>query len=84
MHCANTGTSQHSNRRFWHHRHVDTDNITLAYALLFQRIGKTAHFLVQLLIRQSFVLSRVVAFPNDRDLVATGRQMAINTVGRNV
>ncbi|CSC58676.1 Uncharacterised protein [Vibrio cholerae] len=84
MYRADASTGQHSNRRFWHHRHVDTDDITLAYALLFQRIGKTAHFLVQLLIRQGFVLSWVIAFPNDRDLVATGRQMAINTVGRNV
>ena len=49
-----------------------------------QDVGELAHALVQLPVGDLLVLGRVVALPDDGDLIAARRQMPVDAVGRHV
>ena len=47
-------------------------------------VGQFAHFSMQLVVGDVGVIVGVVAFPDDGDLVATGGQVAVNTVAGDI
>src|SRR5690606_32049077 len=75
---------QHGHRRFRDHRHVDGHYIATVHVLAAQGVGKLAHLLVQLAIGDLAVLGRVVTLPDDRYLIATGFQVAVQAVGGEI
>src|SRR5438270_8769235 len=84
MDGANASAREHRDRRLRDHREVDRDPIALAYTPRLQRIRKPAHRLVQLAVGDPAILARVVALPEDRGLLGTPWQMAIDAVVRRV
>ena len=84
MHRADARAGQHGVGRLGDHRQVDGDAVALLDAVRLQHVGELAHPLVQLAIGDLLVLGRIVAFPDDGDLVAARLQMPVDAVGRDV
>ena len=84
MDRADARAGQHRVRRLGNHRQVDRDAIAFLDAELLQRVGHAADFGMQLAIGDLLALGRVVALPDDRGLVATLGEVAIDAVGRDV
>ena len=84
MNRTNPGAGQHGIGSFRNHRHVNADPVTLADPLCLHRIGKPADMFMQLAIGDLRVVFRVIAFPDDRGLVATGFQMPVDAVNTGV
>ena len=80
MNGANARACQHGIGRFGDHRHVNRHAVALAHALLLQHIGETAHFFVKLAIGDFRILIRLVAFPDNRNIVAARFEMAVDAV----
>ncbi len=81
MDRAEPGAGQHRHRRLHHHRHIDRHPVPALHAEAAQRVGQAAHLLVQLAVRDPALLVRVVAFPDDRHLVRTLRQVPVEAGG---
>ncbi len=81
---ADARAGEHGVGRLGNHRQVDRDPVALLDAVRLQNVGELAHALMQLAISDLLFLGRIVAFPNDGDLIATRRQMAVNAIGGNV
>ena len=71
MHSTDAGTGQHGKGSFGNHRHIDADPVALFDAAFFHGIGKSADFGMQLLVSDGLIVRRLIAFPNDRRLIAT-------------
>ncbi len=84
MDSADARAGQHGDGGFRHHRHIDSNDIAFFNAQIEQYVGKTANIAMELAISDVFALAGVVAFPDDRGLVAALVQMAVETVGREV
>src|SRR5438046_728317 len=84
MDRANASAREHRDRRLRDHREVDRDPIALVYTPRLQRIRKPAHRLVKLAVGHPAILARIVALPEDRGLLGTPWQMAIDAVVRRV
>ena len=84
MHRADAGAGEHRVGRFRDHRQVDRDAVALLDAVRLQHVGDLADALVQLPVGDLLVLGRVVAFPDDRDLISLLLQMAVDAVGGHV
>ncbi len=84
MHRADAGAGQDSVGRLGDHRQIDRDPIALLDAVGFQHVGEFADALVQLAIGDLLVLGRIVALPDDGDLVGAGLQVAVDAVGADV
>jgi hypothetical protein len=84
MHRAQTGTGEHRVGRFWDHGQIKGDAVTLFDASVFQNASHGVHVLAEFLVGDLQMLVRVIAFPDDRDLVAARCDVAIHTVGRHV
>ena len=80
MHRADARAGQHRHQRLGNHRHVDRDPVTLGHAARLQDIGKAAHLAVQLAIGDVLVRRRIIAFPDDGNLLAARSEMAVQTV----
>lgn len=81
---TDTGTGQHGDHGLGDHRHIDGDHITTVHVLATQGVGELADLLVQLTVSDVAVLGRVVALPDDCQLVATLFKVAVQAVGGNV
>lgn len=84
MHSTDAGAGEHCISCFRNHRQIDGDAVALFDALAVQHVGELVHLAVQFLVGDDLVLVGVVAFPDDRGLVAALFQVAVNAVGRNV
>ena len=84
MNRADPRAGKHGVGRFRHHRHIDGDPVALLDAVRFQHIGEFADVLVKLIVGDMRVLVRLVAFPDDRGLVAPRRHMAVDAVGADI
>ena len=84
MHGANAGTGQHHRCRLANHGQVDTNPVTFFNTLRFQDIGKLADILMQLPVSDLFIMSRIIAFPDNSNLVAACFKMTINAVDTDV
>ncbi len=74
---ADARTGEHRDGCLRNHRHVDRDTIAFLDAEIAHRAPESAYTLVQLPIRDLAVDGRVVAFPDDRRLIAACLQMPI-------
>ena len=84
MHRADARAGQHGEGGLGDHRHVDGDAIALGDALPLQHVGEAAHLGVQLAIGDEAGILRVVAFPDDGDLVALVGEVAVDAVHRRI
>ncbi len=85
MDRADAGAGQQDNGQLGDHRQVDRYPVALFHPHLFQDIGTTTHFFIQLAIgKPAYFLIRL-SLPDDRRFVplAVG-QMPINTIIRNI
>ena len=71
---------EHGIGRFRDHRHVDRDPVALLDAAVAHDVGHAADLVVKLTVGDRLRLGRVVAFPDDRDLVAAGVEMPVDAV----
>jgi hypothetical protein len=81
---ADAGAGEHRDRGLRDHRHVDGDAVALGHALRAQRVGEAAHPFVQFAVGDGVGNRGVVAFEQQRGLVAAGRQLAVEAVDRHV
>ncbi len=85
MDGADARTGQHGIGGFGDHRQVDDDTVTFAHAHILKDVGHAADTAVQVFIGDvlgGFV--GIIGFKDDRGLIATGLQMAVDTVGGDV
>ena len=82
MDGADARAGEHRVGRFRDHRHVDGDAVALLDAVLLQHIGEAADMPVELVIGDLAVVVGIVAFPDDRRLVAALLQMPVDAVRR--
>jgi hypothetical protein len=80
VHGADPRAGQHGVGRLGDHRQVDGDAVALLDAVLLQHIGEAADMLVQFVVGDLLVVIRVVAFPDDGDLVAALLQVPVDAV----
>ncbi len=77
-------TSQHCNRCFWDHRHIDPNPIAFLDPQLLQSIGKLTNLSMQLDIGQDPAISRF-SFPDQgRVIAAVSFEVTIQTVVGNI
>ncbi|MNZ55223.1 hypothetical protein D3C78_731450 [compost metagenome] len=84
MDRTDTGTGQHGDHGLGDHRHIDGDHVTPVHILATQGVGELADLLVQFAVGDVAVFGRVVAFPDDGQLVAALFEVAVQAVGGNV
>ncbi len=73
-------TGEHRDGQLRSHRHVDADDVTLAYAELRERLGALSHFDLEIAVRKLPLIAGF-ALPDDREFVtATGLDVGIYTV----
>ena len=84
MDRANASTGQHGNGQFGHHRQVDGDAVALVDAARLEHVGEFADLFVQFLIGQRSIFPRLVALPDDGDLIAFGIEVPVKAIVRNV
>ena len=84
VHSADARAGQHGVGSFHDHRHIDGHPVTLFNALGFEHIGEGADLGMKLLIGDVFVVSWLVAFPNDSCLGGAFRQVTVNAIYRGV
>ena len=80
MDRADARAGEHRVGRLRDHRQVDGDAVALLDVAVAQHVGEAADLVVQLPIGDLLRLVRVVAFPDDRDLVAALGEMAVDAV----
>src|SRR5262249_15780574 len=77
MSGADPGASEHGDREFGHHAHVDHHTVPCLNAQFLQNIPELADFAVKLLISESTDFARL-AFPDESRLVLVpGGEMAV-------
>ena len=84
MHRADARAGEHRVGRLGDHRQVDGDAVALLDAVRLQHVGELADALVQLPVGDLLVAGRVIALPDDRDLVAALGEVAVDAVGADV
>ncbi len=84
MDRADPGAGQHGVGRLGDHRQVDGDPVALLDAVRLQHIGHAADLGVGLGVGDLAAVGRIVALPDDRDVVGAVRQVAVEAVGRDV
>ena len=72
MNGTDPGARQHRIGGLRHHGHIDADSVALNYATIFQDIREPADFVVDLRVGQTGIDTRIIAFPDDRHLIAAG------------
>ena len=84
MDRANAGAGQHGNGQFGHHRQVDGDAVALVDAARLEHVGEFADLFVQFLVGQRGIFPRLVALPDDGDLIAFGIEVPVEAIVHNV
>ena len=84
MDRADARAGQHGDGGFRDHRQVEGDPVALLHAQALERVGELADVAVQFAIGDRLVFGRIVAFPDDRGLVAAARQVPVEAVVRDV
>lgn len=77
---AEPGAGQHGVGGFRDHRQVDGDPVALGDAAVAQDVGHPAHLRMQLAVGDMARFRRIVALPDDRDLVAAGLEVAVDAI----
>ena len=84
MNRANASAGQHGNGQFGHHRQVDRDAVALFDAARLEYVGKFTDLFVQFLVGQRSVFPRLVALPDDGDLIAFCIEVPVEAIIRDV
>ncbi len=84
MDSADAGAGEHRIGSFRDHRQVDGDAVALLDAVRLHHVGETADALMQLPVGDLGIDGRIIAFPDDGDLIAARFEMAIDAVGGDV
>src|SRR5438270_4346691 len=84
MDRTDSSASEHRDGGLGDHRQINRHPVALLDAPCLQRVREPAHRLVQLAVGDPAILARVVALPEDRGLLGTPWQMAIDAVVRRV
>jgi len=84
MNCADARTSQHGNRSFGNHRHVESDAIAFFCSKRFQRVCERANAVVKFAVRYRLIAIRVVAFPDYCGVISFRFEVSVNTVVADV
>jgi hypothetical protein len=77
-------TGQDADGQFGDHGQIKGDHIALFDAVVFEHVGKLAHFGVQRLVGELLALAGVVALPDERDLFPAFLQVPVQAVVRDV
>ncbi len=80
MDGTDSGTGQHGDGGLRDHRQVQRDAIAFLDAAILENVGELADLFVQFTVGDLAVFVRVVAFPDDGDLVAAGLEVAVEAV----
>ena len=78
------GTGQHGVGGLGNHGHVDAHPVTLPDAALTQAAGQPAHGRMNLAVGDLRIVSRVIALPDQRDLVAPAFKVAVDAVDADI
>ena len=84
MNGADARARQHGDGGFGDHRHVYCDAVAFLGTDRFQPVGEFADFGVKFAVGDLFIVLRIVAFPDDRNLIAFVGQVAVETIGGGV
>src|SRR3990172_2825517 len=84
MHRADARAREHRHRDLRDHGHVDAHAVALFHATAFQDVGELAHLGMQLAISYFPVYLGIVAFPDDRRLVAALFEVPVEAVDAGV
>ena len=84
MNGADPRARQHRVGSLRDHRQIDRDAIALLDAVLLHDVGEALNAFGKLPVGDALTFIRIVAFPDDGDLIAARREMAIDAVRRNV
>ena len=82
--CADTGAGQNGDGDLWDHRQIDRHAVAPGYPVSLKHVSEFANLGVELAVGQRFGARRIVAFPDDRNLIAARLQMTVETVRRRV
>ncbi|MCY1432232.1 hypothetical protein D9M71_482230 [compost metagenome] len=80
MNRADAAAGKHGIGGLGDHGHVDAYPITFFDAALFKHIGQTADMLVHFTVGNDAGVGRIVAFADDRRLVASGGEVTVDAV----
>src|SRR3989344_4831279 len=80
MHRADARAREHRHRDLRDHGHVDAYAVALFHATAFQDVRKLADFGVQLPVGDFFIDLGVIAFPDDRGLIAALCEVPVEAV----
>ena len=80
MDRADAGTGEHGHDSLGDHWHVEAHPVTFTDTALFERVRQATDLFVKFPIGDGATLIRLVALPDDRRLLPTCRQMAVDTV----
>src|SRR3984893_18713880 len=80
MNGADAGAGQHGVGGLGNHRHIDRDPVALLGAARLEHIGEPAHLGAKLPVSDLAVIPRIVAFPDDGNLIAALGKMAVDAV----
>ena len=81
MHSTDARAGEHGIGRLGDHWQIDGDAVAFAHAIGLQHIGELADPLVQLPVGDAFVLGRIIALPDDGDLVGAAFHVPVDAVG---
>src|SRR4029078_11494613 len=81
---ADPRARQHRVGSLGDYREIDRDTIALFDAVLLHDVGEALTAFGKLPVGDVLTFIRIVAFPDDGDLIAARREMAIDAVRRNV
>ena len=84
VHGADARARQHGVGGLRDHRQVDRYAVALLDAMRLQDVGELRDALVQLPVGDLLVLGRIVALPDDGDLIAARGEMPVDAVGGDV
>ncbi len=80
MNRADARAGKHRERGLRDHRHIDGDAVALLGAARLEDVGEPAHLGLQLAVSDLAVVLRIIALPDDGDLVAALRHMAVDAI----
>ncbi len=81
---ADAGAGEHGDHGLGDHRHVDGHYVAAVHVLPAQGVGELADLLVELAVGDFLVVGGIVAFPDDRHLVAAFGEVTVEAVVRHV
>src|ERR1700683_2617150 len=80
MDGADPRAGQNGVRGFGNHRQINSDAVAFGDVPVAQHVGQAANVIVQLLVGDLLGVFRIVAFPEDGNLIGTRVQMTVDAI----